>query len=259
MKGKFATFVDNISLGFLVGLLFFCWVNFVSHNLVFSTFSFVCATALTIMVSILLSKKKNQKQQLTEEFFKNVENIYQKLEFTPQFEQTKWIASHLEKPDFVHTNFVETQSAIYYNEMLFDELKISDLNRIIRELKTFNPTLNKKVFVLCSGFKNETNKYAKSLNIEIELLNKMDVIKKLGLNSSSLKCETKVLKPQKNFETILLYALSPKRFKSYFFLGLVLVVSSFFVLYKIYYLIFGSILIFMSLLTLILKKKNART
>ena len=256
MKRKFATMIDNIALSLLVGVLFYCWLNFVSHK---QTLCLIAATAsalLCFVVCSILSKKRQKKLDISAKTIDNVDRIYQKLLFTETQAQTKWLASHTQNATIFY-DFFKQGTTIFCNALLKNKLGIEDVCQFIRKLESvFKNLKDFEIVVLCEDFEKQTKTFVESLNIKVELLNKFETAKKFGLKSETLECNIQILKPEKSFKAILDYALSPKRFRSYFLFGMLLVASSFFVIYQIYYLVFGTLFLFMSALTLILKKKK---
>ena len=260
MKSKFATFVDNVALSFLVGLLMFCWVNFVSHNKTLSTIAGSLSFCLSVIICYLVTSRIRKKLQITQRTQQKSQAVIENLQFMPAAEQISFLNKHInERNQKPHTHFIKTDQAIYFNLLLEKNLTIELLCQAIQEIQTFYPNLNCNVIILCGGYPKETKNFCKQLNIHIELWNLIETTNKLNLNPDTLQNNIKIVKEQKSFVSIFDQAFSPARFKHYCMVGIILIISSFFVPYKVYYLVFGSIMILFSILTLVLKLKNKNT
>ena len=255
MKTKFATFFDNISISTILAFLMFCWINFVSKNKIYALTATLLCFCLCVIVLFWISKNRFKKQNISNTFLKNVDEIYANLQFVPTKTQTQILKQKLNEVETTTDNFVATQDCIYFNSLLSKNLDINLLSNIIRQTKDFLET--KTLVILCESFLKESKEFAQSLNIKIEIWNKFDVVKKLCFVPQDVQTNIQIIKPKKTLKTMIEYALSPKRFRSYFVLGLVLIVSSFFVFFKIYYLATGTFLLCLSLFVFI-KKIKAR-
>ena len=258
MRTKFATIFDSIGIGALVMIVVYAWVNFVSKNFALALVASICAFVLSLVVCFWVYKTKQKKFNLTKQNQQNIDDIYKRLQFCPTNSQTLWLKQSI-FPDSktICSNFFVKDGQCIYNAMLKQNFAPDDLTFAIRDIQSTTSLSHiKTITILAESVLASTKSFAKSLNIQIEILDKVEAIKKYNLVSSTLPENIKIVKQQKNYRYFLSYALSPARFKSYFLLGLILITSSFFVMFKLYYLIFGSLLIVMSIITLCLKLKN---
>ena len=260
MKSKFANIVDNLAISFLLALLVYCWINFVSHNKILSTISSICAGLSAIIILFFISNKRRKTFFVNKETENKAATLFEKFRFCSAAEQIDFLNKYIQgKNKELHTHFIKTEQNIFVNELINTKLSSEDVCKIIREIKSFYPQKPDKIIILCHSVLKETKTFCKQLNTEIEFWNLVDCITKLKLDPNLISSDVKIVKPQKNWATILSYAFSPARFKSYFTIGIVLIVSSFFVLYRIYYLVFGTIMLLLAIFTLTLKLKNKST
>lgn len=141
--------------------------------------------------------------------------------------------------------------------MLTENFNKNNLCIVLREItQYYAPKDLDNITILCSNANNNLKHYINALNIKIDILNSENAIIKYQLKEQDLNCFIHEIKPIKNYKFFIEYALSPARAKSYLMLGLILLISSFFVLYKIYYLIFGTILLTLAIITFSKRIKN---
>lgn len=255
MKTKFAIVVDSVSLSALFAIIFYCWIYFISRTHTLAFCGALCAFFLVLILCLQTTKIKRKKQKLTKETELNIALIYEKLKLLPQNKVTIWLKQHIKEDTRTINDFLITSCTAYFNATTntINKQTLEQILRYFQEIENFEK-LN--LVILCESYEKEALNFANALNTKIELWNKNTFVNKLNLSHKTLNCPITIAKPVKNYHYFLKYAFSPSRFKNYLLMGLVLIVSSFFVLFKVYYLIFGTLLISLSILTLILKIKN---
>lgn len=261
MKNTLAIVIDNISISLLIGIIAYSWCQFYIHSVSISALIALIVFATAILICWLITKQITKKQKLNKQAKENINAISEKLQFLSTDKQILWLKQSIYKDmnAEIKTNFIYYDKKIIYNALLFDNLNQNDFHKIIREITLYYSKCDfDQIEILCSNFSKELSNYAKSLNISVVLTNKVNAVQKYKLCASSLPCEITIVHPVKNYKYFFEYALSPARTKSYLLLGVVLVLSSFFVIYKLYYLIFGTLLLILSIITLSkhLKTKN---
>lgn len=255
MKTKFATMLDTTALSALFATIFYCWIYYVARTHPLALAGAVCAFFLVLLLCLKISKNKRKKQNLTKETELNIELIYEKIRIMPQSKVTHWLKQHIKESLQITNNFIVTPQIAYYNATT-STINKQMLEQILQQFQELENFSQLSLIIICENFEKEAFVFANSLNIKIELWNKNTFVNKLNLSHKTLNCPILALKPVKNYHYFIKYAFSPSRFKSYLLMGLVLIISSFFVLFRIYYLIFGTLLIGLSIFTLILKIKN---
>ena len=237
MKNTLAIIIDNLSISLLIGIIAYSWCQFYIHSVCISALIALIFFASAILICWLITKEITKKQKLNKQAKENINAISEKLQFLSADKQILWL-----------------KQSIYQ-----DYLNQNDFCKIMQEITLYySPYDFEKIEILCSSFSKELLTYVKSLNICVVLTNKISAIQKYKLCAFSLPCDIKIVCPVKNYKYFIEYALSPARTKSYLLLGIILVLSSFFVIYKLYYLICGTLLLVLSIITLSkhLKAKN---
>ena len=114
-----------------------------------------------------------------------------------------------------------------------------------------------KLVVLSNTFDNTSTKYVQQIHsIEIELSD-LDTTYSTLLYSQELpQCPITVSEVKLSYKDILRITFDKQRTKGYFISGLILIVSSLFVPYNIYYVISGSLLMLFALICSIKKRAN---
>ena len=262
MKSKLAIIIDSASISLLTGLIAFSWCQFYVHMAQISLLVALCVMATSILICWIINKQLLKKRNITKQNKNNINSIFDKLRFCSEDKQIVWLKQSIipNKKADIYQKFFYFDDSIIYNALLHSNLTPDDLCKIIRDIGLYcQPETIKSITIIGGGFNNDLKNFAKSLNVNIILLDKVNAILKYNLTPDGLPSSVCVVKPVKNYKYFINYAFSPARTKSYLMLGLVLLLSSFFVLYKVYYLIFGTILLTMSIITVLkhLKKKNS--
>ena len=261
MKNTLAIIIDNLSISLLIGIIAYSWCQFYIHSVCISALIALIFFASAILICWLITKEITKKQKLNKQAKENINAISEKLQFLSADKQILWLKQSIYQDLEVEikTNFIYYDKKIIYNALTYDNLNQNDFYKIMQEITLYySPYDFEKIEILCSSFSKELLTYVKSLNICVVLTNKVSAIQKYKLCAFSLPCDIKIVCPVKNYKYFIEYALSPARTKSYLLLGIILVLSSFFVIYKLYYLIFGTMLLVLSIITLSkhLKAKN---
>ena len=169
-----------------------------------------------------------------------------------------WLKQSIYKENnaLLFNNFLYYNNTVIYNALL-KKINENDISQIIRNiLDTLKDKPLFNITILCDEHTKQATMFCTSLNIKVELLDKFRAVTKFNLNAQQLYTSISVKKQPKNLKYLFSYALSIKRTKSYLALGLILIICSFFVLYRVYYLILGSILLTMCIITLFLHLKS---
>ncbi len=257
MRSKIALVIDSIGISTVLSFIVYAWISFLSKNLTLSIIACLSVLVLMLIACFYIHKLRQKKLNITKEKQQNVDKIRNKLQFCPQKQQTLWIKQSIYPTttrvfdDF----FVHNQHCVY-NLLSTPQVSVEDLCRLLREvLSTINFSEFQKITILAESFLDSTKNFAKNLNIQVELLDIYQATQNYNLTYNTIPECIKIVKQPKNYQYFVKYILSPERFKSYLTLGLILLVSSFFVMFKVYYLIFGSLLLAMSIVTLFIKAK----
>ena len=125
-----------------------------------------------------------------------------------------------------------------------EKVTLFNLYNLIQKLENNVDVLR----IICNDFESNLNtKILKNLSIEFvakkELYENYFLSQNLFPNCSNLNTENE----RRNFKIIIKNFINPKKSKSYFLCGLVLIFSSLILPFKTYYLVFGSTLLILSI------------
>ena len=114
-----------------------------------------------------------------------------------------------------------------------------------------------KLIVLSNTFDSTTTKYVQQIHgIEIELYD-LELTYSTLLHSQELpQCPITISQPKLSYKDIFRIAFDRQRTKGYLMSGLILIISSLFVPYNIYYVVSGSILMLFALICSTKKRAN---
>lgn len=249
-KYKTINLFDNLFITSAVFLIIYAWINFFIKNLIATFFLSLIFSFSVVFIIFYLYNKKKVKKEKAKNYLKEVDAKFLAFRLMGQNEQLTLLYNILKKEYSVrilsnsvifkkggklHKIIIATNLELvgefeYIN--LLQGIKNVDVLEII--CNEFKPTLNSKILAQTT-VKFITKKvlydeYFSSFNIHPNCEN---------LNT---KTEPKRLKElAKNF-------FLPQRAKSYFFSGLILIFSSIILPYHFYYLIFGTALLFFSII-----------
>ena len=250
IKTKLITILDKIFLSCTVFLIVYAWINFFVSNLM-TTFilSLIFSGSIIFVFHYFFNRKKAKKisianylKDVEEKFLafsllgvkKRLELIYQiaSQDYKCEKHKDKIVCFDQTKKIVILTNFnSERLTQFELNKTISGMFKYDEIKIICKEK---NPTLNLKVFK----------------NTNIEIVSKKELYDEWFLKHSIFP-ETCFLNTEKNkinLKKILRNFIVKSKSKSYLFCGFILLFSSIILPYHLYYLIFGSLLIIMSIL-----------
>lgn len=257
---KLAFFIDEI---FKLVLIFFISLVFYRATLLSFSICLLLASSTTIIVGILLfyfKLKKDAKLFLKSEQIKKIETIKTQLNNASQLELRKYFAKLLSinpnsKGELLKTT--DNQKVLFLPYFEKDVFDLEDLLSIYKENK--NRKID-EVIILCTNFSDDCLTTSKNYKkIKYTLMNLKDIYLKLIEPTHIFpEIQIEVAKKEKmTFAKLRKYVLERKRAKSYFFCGIVLLFSSYFVPLRIYYLIFSGLMFIFSLLCILTNKRRS--
>ena len=240
--------IDNIFLIIATFLVCFVWVRYHVHN---NILILVYSSILTFVICSIFHifyQKKQKKLNFNKKERKNIENLTFFLIFLSQEDKIKYFKNALKIKGLNVTN---QNNFLVFNDYILSinySTTCSNQNNIIETIiKISSGNFNKQNIIICSpSFNDEAIKLVKKIyQYKIILLDEKDVYNKLfkQLNLQTEHIKNKLTKKQKVFD-LLNIAFNRKRFKGYLISALILLISSYFLRYNIYYLIFSTILSF---------------
>ena len=252
-KYKIAKICDYIFFGLVFFVIFYGWTNFYQKNTILSfAVAITCSFIIIIIMNFFISKK-NEKERLTQQQKEIILNYSTQLKFSDR----KKVLTYFEnifKNSKIKKNYILKEETIIYPFFNTERFTLTDLIKIYSEIES--EKIN-NVYILSSVFDADCYNIVKQIkNKNIQLFDAQKTYNEF-IKNKSLPENVIDAKPQKlNLKELLKFIISPKRTKHYLILGLILILSSFFVIYKLYYLITGSILLILALLTRIIKQRK---
>lgn len=261
MENRIAFYIDEI---FKTIIIFFISLVFYRAMMLSFTLCLILASITTVILAIIfyfVRTKRYAKKKLKISEMKQIENIKEQFSYASQSEINKFF-KELFKAEINYKKELVIDNKKTLILPLFDKdiLDINDLKKIYRENKNRHI---QKIIILCNNYSEDC----------ISLIKNFKIIEYQIFNISDLYIE--YLHPQNQFPTFAIeklpkekltlkkikkYAFNRSKAKTYFFCGLILLFSSYFVPIRIYYLIFASLMFISALLCFILntKKVNAQ-
>lgn len=263
-KVRISNIIDIVLTSGILFLLFYCWIRFYTKNSSLSIFISVLITFLLVFLIFFCKKKKSAKKQISLKQKKMAVECATQLKFSGKNNVKKFFLNILKdkyktqnKTDGVII-FEDNKTTFFVVDFDKDIFSSNELASVYSSAKKYGAN---ELIICAISFDDNTKNLSKSINnLKITLLDAYETYAQIIEPSKQLPA--KVVDTEKaklTFKQLMSYIISRERTKNYLLLGLVLIFSSFFVLFKIYYLVFGSFLLFMALLTRILPHKQKTT
>ena len=245
---------------FIIFLVAFVWIRyFIDSFWISLVISILTTFAIDIIFAYIKNKKQN-KLNIKKEKKKKIDGymnsfIYCDKKYCIDFFYKLCSKNYntIKKSKYLIISHPET-NIILYPIFLYRPLNIDDVIECYNSVKKEKP---KRIVICTNSYDSNVLKFSLSLGIETLLLDKQQTYISLLEKYDIYPKITKINNSNKiTFKQILLSALDKKRAKAYFVSALFLLFSSLFVYYKIYYLIFSTLLLIMCLLCLFSFKFN---
>lgn len=248
-KFKFVNIVDTLFLSVVTFFITFAWIQFFIKNLILSL---ICSAFITGAILFIIlwfkSKKTINNQHLSEQshnlaLFKIAIQTMSNLKLTTTLKKLL-PRTYQPKSCKGDINFIK-DGTLYLITCCFDEkLTETKLLEIIKLKNASNiiiicSNLNSDIEVISKAFKNKTIEL-----ISLDQLFKIFNQKNISINTSHIDLS----KHKVTLKQIFKNSLSRNKSKGYFISGLVLLFTSLIIPYKIYYVVFSSILFVLSII-----------
>ncbi len=261
IKSKLAVIIDSLFISFIIFILLFFWVHKIIKNAFLSLFCsiFISLLAFFIIFKFLTKKFKLKNITFKEEKFEK-ECIY-KLKYMESqslinFYETLLNAKNVDK------NMYKNDSTIFY---ISTKARLSeiDFNSAYDYYLLTSKTQNTD-FVLCFIGSSVTNEFTNLLEnspVKFNLFSEHDlyiIMKDKNFYPENINPNTTPQKSKK-FSTIkskFSSSITRSHFKELFFSGISLILISIVIPFSSYYLIFGTILLILALVSLFIKNKS---
>ena len=259
-KFKFINIVDSIFITFSIFLICFAWLEFYIRDIWIALLLAVfVAFCLIFLLKYFKDKKLAkrlatiEKHNKTESYINNFQ-LYsdtKKLAIIKNFikdKEVKTVAKHLE----------------YYSGKIKNIVHISlscekfSKNMLLDLIKTYKNKCD-RLIVITHTISTDCESFAKTItNLEVCLLNKFDFYNLCVQNKIEIEEQLQLKTEKLNIKNIFKNFLSPSHFKGFFISGCLLIFTSFIFRFTNYYLIFGTILLIISLLCKLPKFKTVK-
>lgn len=251
--------IDIIITSIIFFILFFCWLNFYIKNTILSVFLGVFLTFLIVFFLFFFKSKRNKRKNFSSKKQKEATDCAVQLKFSDELEVKKYFKKILKNDYSVKTIksglLLEKENIKILFVMNFGQeiFNIDNLAKTFAQAKNLNVN---EIIIVANAFDEKCKSLANAIKeIKISIFDAFDTYEKFIEPSKIFP--NKVIDTSKaklSFKQVINYAFSKERTKHYLLFGLILIISSFFVYFKVYYLVFGSILLVFALLTRILPK-----
>ncbi len=258
---KLSKILDILLTAMTLFILFFCWIRFYTKNLILSILIALLTTFLIVFLLFFHKHRKDRKKDITAKQKKLALDCATQFRFSsPQAVQSFFFNILKEKYKVTKKDLglliaYEDETLFFMPSFQKDIFTSDDLANIYSCAKKYGAT---QLSICSTEFNVHSKNLAKAIKtLPIFLLDIYDTYGQIIAPSNRLP--EKVVDTQRaklTFKQVLSFAVSKERTKNYFLLGIVLIFSSFFVLFKVYYLVFGSLLLAMAALTRVLPHKQ---
>ena len=247
-KFKFVNIVDLVFITICTFILMFAWVQFFVKSLFLSLFVSVLLTFTLMIVVRVFKSRKYDAQQLILSNNTNLIKFKLAIQTMPTLSLARIIKQLIPteyNPKISKNTITFVKNGSTYTFVLYYSNELNE-NNILEILKTTNCN---NIVVFCSSYGKQVKEISTSFNnISVELISLEQLYEIFNKNNINISTDNIVLnQPKSTLKQILKRCISREKSKGYFISGLILLISSILVPYKIYYLVFSSILIILSL------------
>lgn len=244
-KFKFINILDLVFVCISTFLIVFALIQFFVGSFLLSAFLSVVVTFSILFIFRLTKNKICANKQLKLEEQQNAETYYYNFAFmskTKQLELIKKFVPQAKNPTIKSSHVEYENKIILFSSTLNEMSKCEFIETIKNSLST-----KKEIVVLAYSFSPEVKKIANTLNKKIVLLDKNNFY--LFCKNINIKFENKYKNNEKiKIKDIFINFFNKKHAKGFFFSGFILILTSFIIPFKNYYLIYGSILLIFSII-----------
>lgn len=262
-RSKFSYILDFIFKSVSVFVISFIWIRFFEHNI---TLIFIYSSIITLVVitlSTIRTIKKCKNENLSKLDFEKKENSIYQLNFYSQAQILTFFSSLLnstyevnKKNDYLILKKEDEKIGVFLN-FNFNNTDAIFIKNIMNKIN-----LNKfeKVFIYSNDYTKECKELCSSIsNVKFSCKNSDEVFKLMKQNNIFPKDKVQKQKPKKkNFNNFCSVLFNKSKTKTYFFTGLIFLISSIFMRYNIYYLIFTTLMFFLSMYSYFNKRFNKK-
>ena len=252
--GKLFDFV--FGAGFLF-LICFVWVRYFLHDFWLTIILTSLATFLIVAVYHVVSKKRYEKQSITENDMKCARAISTKFLLLTKQEILKEFCTHLNKK---YKTEIKSDYIVINNNILrplFSGSLITDKDVIESYTKTKGLKAEKLILVCKDADISAINVAKMVTDKKVVILVELSAFENIYKPLEFEIPEIETPKQRKKFSEYLAFALCKQRTKNYILVSVFLLISSFVLRYNIYYIVFASITTILGLYSHFNRKFNS--
>lgn len=261
-KLRLSQIIDSIFVFGFCFLIVFCWIRFYTKNTILSAFVGLIITTIFSLVLAKILNAKSKRKNITKKDKQDAQFCALQFGFMPLKQCLMFFCDILKQKNkvaFFKSHLVlnpQTQNATLFVPLFYkSEILETDIQNcfILAREKNCNTIL-----ICAKSFSQAATTLAKNLSaFHFSLFDTFETYSKI-IKPNPLPPKIVDTSVEKlHFSQLVLSAFDKKRIRNYLLFGVILLVSSFFVYYKIYYLISGSILIVLCIVILFLPNKKS--
>ncbi len=246
---------------FSIFLLSFIWAKYILNNLVSAILlSFFIVSIFEILRFIYLKKKTSYLSLRQEEKEKAEDTFLSLCTHAHPEEEIKNILSktylNIQKSKNCIYVTTDNKKTLFFIHNKLAPLSCDDILNIYTKQKSAN-----KIVILCGKYQNDCVRFCNNLDIEFILLDQYETYEKIYKYQNCFPQITNKYKKEKSktYKDFVLIAFNKRRSKYYFFSSIFLIFYSFLLPNTLYYSIFASILLILSIISQFNKKCNKTT
>ena len=235
--------IDKLFITFATFLIVYAWLNFYIRDLNTTFFlSIIFALAFTYVLFYILNKLQNKKH-ITTNKMKEIEKNFLAFRLMSLKEKLNFLQKILSKSydtKLLKNILSYTKDNQNFSLIIATQKSVISQEDLINLIEEHNIKTNNLIIICQDYLSNINNKLIRNLNIEFVNKEKLftEYFEPNNIYPDCSILNEKSLKP--NFKSVAKNFLKKEKSKQYFWLGFVLIFSSFILPFKIYYLIFGS-------------------
>ena len=264
-KLKLSIIIDFLFRNTLIFLLIYAWTIFYLNDWIIAL---IVAALASLLICFALDKIKGartERKKLSIKEREQSEAISLQLLFSTEAESLEYftrLLSQTHQVSVVNKTITYTdnnQKTVWvpcYQDAQLTHLQLSDAVKHAKQKKA------DQLVIVCPTCSPEMLKLASNIkDVNTTVLNQAQLYHTYIKPANILPTEKIALKgaTRLTIKDLISYAFSGKRTKSFAYLGLILILCSFFVVFKLYYLIMGSILLVFAIASHINGRRNAST
>lgn len=248
-KFKFINLIDTIFISITVLLIFFAWIQFFIKNIILSLIIGSLLAITTILCVKTLKNKKLSKLEINSNNNTNLAKFKIAIQSLPSIKISNILkkliptslTATIKKGDIIFTKNNEINIYTFY---FSEQLSENKLLEIIKSKKA------NCITIFCISYTESADIISKAFtNLKIKLITLDQLYKICEANNISVNTEHIDLTSHKiHLKDILKGFISPNKSKGYFISGLITLLTSLIIPYRIYYVIFSSILFILCLI-----------